>query len=146
MGVSEALHLRNLLAWLGMPLKIIVRTDSSANRAMMSRLGVGKVRHLEVKTLWIQELIHARKIFVEKIKGEHNVADVGTKPLNKGQFEKIRLELGIHDEAAIEDEERVADSEQFGYHELSELTRLCSNKSFVQTLSILLKRARDNSF
>ena len=95
--------------------------------------------------MWIQELIHARKIFVEKIKGEHNVADVGTKPLNKDQFEKIRLELGLHLEAAIEQEERVAEAEEFGYSELSELTRLCSNRSFVQTLSILLRNANTNS-
>ena len=146
MGVSEALYLRNLLAWLGMPLKIVVRTDSSANRAMMSRLGVGEVRHLEVKTLWIQELIHARKIFVENIKGERNVADIGTKPLNKEEFEKCRSELGLHLEAAIEQEERVAAAGEFGYSELAELMRLCSNRSFVQTLSILLRNANTNSF
>ena len=82
---------------------------------------------------------------MEKIKGEQDVADVGTKPLNKDQFEKIRLEFGLHIEAAVEQEERVADAEHLGYSELSELTRLCSNRSFVQTLSILLRNANTNS-
>ena len=94
--------------------------------------------------MWIQELIYAKKIFVEKIKGEHNVADIGTKPLSKDVFERCRVELGIHYEAAIEQEERVADSSEFGYPELAELMRVCSNRSFVQTLSILLRNASTN--
>ena len=119
-------------------MKIVVRTDSSANRALMSRLGVGTVRHLEVKTLWIQELVHARRIFVEKIKGEHNVADIGTKPLSKDMFERCRVELGIHDEAATGEAEVAEESEA---NSLVKIAKLCSNKSFVQTLSVLLKNA-----
>ena len=77
--------------------------------------------------------------FVEKIKLEFNVADIGTKPLIKDTCERCRGFLGLFPEAAIEDEERVAAANEFGYSELADLMRVCSNKSFVQTLRILLR-------
>ena len=41
-----------------------ILTDSSAARGILARQGVGKVRHLEVKTLWVQDLVKKKRLRV----------------------------------------------------------------------------------
>ena len=60
--VAEAIHIARLLAFVGLVLPIRARLDSTAARAMSSRVGVGKVRHMEAKTLWLQGKV-ASKVF-----------------------------------------------------------------------------------
>ena len=40
---------------------------------------MGKVRHLEVKFLWLQEVVRDRRLEVRKIHGAENPADLVTK-------------------------------------------------------------------
>ena len=65
---------------LGVDVSIELFTDSSAAKSMASRSGVGKVRHMEVKWLWLQEKVKAGKIKMRKVAGEVNPANVLTKP------------------------------------------------------------------
>ena len=46
---------------------------------MAHRLGNGKLRHVRVGTLWIQELVEEGEIEVRKALGARNVADALTK-------------------------------------------------------------------
>ena len=57
----------------------LVLTDSSAPRGMAYRLGVGQVKHLSIKVLFVQELIKDGVLAVKKISGDLNKADLGTK-------------------------------------------------------------------
>ena len=54
-GASEGLAVANMAAemYMGIPLRLL--TDSSAARGIVQRSGVGKVKHLDIKTLWLQE-------------------------------------------------------------------------------------------
>jgi len=61
--------------------------DSSAAKAMASRTGLGKTRHINVEYLWSQEVVKEKFVQVHKIPGLVNPADIGTKPLS---FEDIR--------------------------------------------------------
>ena len=63
-------------------MKIRIRTDASAAKGIASRRGLGKVRHIEVNQLWLQEKVNAGDIEVMKVKGEGNLADALTKPLD----------------------------------------------------------------
>ena len=65
---------------LGWDVSVRVRVDSSAARSIASRIGLGKIRHMEVKFLWIQEMVNSKKIVVRKIRGDFNPADNLTKP------------------------------------------------------------------
>ena len=47
------------------------------------RLGIGRVRHLAVGQLWIQELVQDEVLDLYKVKGEENPADLLTKPLGR---------------------------------------------------------------
>ena len=61
-----------------MPLEL--RTDASAARGVILRQGVGKVRHLQVKQLWLQENVAAGELTIVKIQRADNYADALTQP------------------------------------------------------------------
>ena len=62
-------------------MNIRLRTDASAAKGIATRRGLGKVRHIEVNQLWLQEKVNNGEIQVMKVKGEGNLADGLTKPL-----------------------------------------------------------------
>jgi hypothetical protein len=56
-----------------------VWTDSSAAIGISTRQGLGKLRHLDTHTLWIQQAVRTGKIDLRKVLGEVNPADLFTK-------------------------------------------------------------------
>ena len=48
---------------------------------MAARHGLGKVKHLELKHLWVQEAVRAKRIVVAKEHTTTNLADLMTKHL-----------------------------------------------------------------
>jgi hypothetical protein len=96
-GVScaaEGLHMQSVLGFLGMPTRIRLRLDSSAAKAVCQRTGVGRIRHLEVRTLWLQQKVKEKRIAVCKQDGDTNVADIGTKSLAGPRFAWMREQIG----------------------------------------------------
>ena len=61
---------------------ITICMDASAAVGIACRIGVGKVRHIEVNQLWLQEKVHEGKIELKKIGTEDNLADALTKPVD----------------------------------------------------------------
>ena len=79
-GVAEALGLRNFLHELGILSTITVCTDSSAARSITTRHGVTKqTKHIQLRYLYMQELVHNGIILCEKILGTTNPSDILTK-------------------------------------------------------------------
>ena len=76
---SVAIGIRSLLQDMNIERKVRVKTDASAAKGMAQRKGIGKVRHIEVNQLWVQEKIASGEIEVEKVPGLTNLADVLTK-------------------------------------------------------------------
>ena len=71
-GACEAIGVVSLLQDLtGRRSKVRVNTDSSAARGIAMRRGVGKVRHLEVRTLWLQDQVDRGLVQIAKIAGEN---------------------------------------------------------------------------
>ena len=56
--------------------------DATVAQSMANRQGIGKIRHLEVRFLWMQDLAKQGAITVRKVKGHLNPADVLTKPMS----------------------------------------------------------------
>ena len=57
-GACEAVGIESLLQDLsGRRSNARVSTESSAARGIAMRRGVGKIRHLEVRTLWLQDQV-----------------------------------------------------------------------------------------
>ena len=72
---------QSLLRDMGLDMPVCVWTDSSAALGIATRSGLGKLRHLEMHTLWVQEKVRTRAIAVQKVAGEVNPADLFTKHL-----------------------------------------------------------------
>ena len=58
-----------------------VMGDASAAIAIIRRMGVGKVRHLNTSWLWVQEKEASREWQYHKVKGSDNSANLFTKAL-----------------------------------------------------------------
>ena len=56
-----------------------VCTDSSAAKGIAHRIGLGKMRHLDVQLLWIQDRVRHGDFKVIKVPGSTNPADLFTK-------------------------------------------------------------------
>jgi len=75
---SESLGVRNLFKAMGQMKEIIVKTDSSACNGIVHREGCGKVKHLEARQLWVQDLVSEKVVAVQKVPREHNCSDMLT--------------------------------------------------------------------
>lgn len=60
---------------------IRLKSDASAAIGIATRIGIGKVRHIEVSQLWLQHQVYRGDIVIVKVKGEVNLADALTKVL-----------------------------------------------------------------
>ena len=85
-GAAEALGLQALALDLGLSLRVRIWTDSKAGKGMASRRGLGKTRHVQVKYLWLQQAVRAKRLVLSKIWGKVNPADHLTKPLSHAEF------------------------------------------------------------
>ena len=52
---TEGLGVKSLLADFHIPIQLKILSDSSAAIGMVRRLGLGRVRHLAVADLWVQQ-------------------------------------------------------------------------------------------
>ena len=72
--------------------------DSSAALQAARKMGVGKMRHIEVGHLYIQSLVKSKQVIVGKIEGTQNPADILTKHLATGEMVKVGTErIGLVD-------------------------------------------------
>ena len=82
-GATVALGMQSCAADLGITLSINIHSDASAAIGICRRRGLGKIRHLAVSDLWIQDRLRAHDFELYKIAGAVNPADALTKFLDK---------------------------------------------------------------
>ena len=92
-AAGAGLSHQSLMDDLGVHLPVRVWTDSSAALGIASRSGLGKLRHLETHTLWVQGKVRTKAITLRKVWGEVNPADLCTKHLPSR--EKVHQLLGL---------------------------------------------------
>jgi hypothetical protein len=78
-GAGMGLGYQSLLRDVGKHLPLRLWTDSSAAIGICSRQGLGKLRHLDTHTLWVQQAVRERRVDLRKVDGEANPADALTK-------------------------------------------------------------------
>ena len=62
--------------------------DASAALSIAKRQGAGKMRHINVKSLWLQEKAVQSMLMYNKVKGEDNPSDGLTKHVKKELIDK----------------------------------------------------------
>ena len=91
-GASRALGVQAAAKELGVvvnELVIEVATDSSAAKSYASRRGAGRIRHIEVRQLWLQQAVADGRFRLIKVLGLHNPADVLTKYKSIGDYQNL---------------------------------------------------------
>ena len=64
---------------LGIDLRVRLHVDAAAALGIIERQGVGRVRHLDIGLLWLQEQQLRRIVELTKVLGTENPADLMTK-------------------------------------------------------------------
>ena len=80
-GAAAGLGHQAIMSDYGVDMPVRLWSDSSAALGIAKRSGLGKIRHLDTHTLWLQEKVRTGAIEVRKVKGEENPADLFTKHL-----------------------------------------------------------------
>ena len=88
-AAAEALGIQALMRDMGIEIRIRLWVDAEAAKGIASRCGLGKVRHLETKLLWLQEAISKKKLELKKIWGAANPGDLATKPKSSKDIEEF---------------------------------------------------------
>ena len=97
-GASRGLGLKTAMDEMGVRTSITIVqmfTDSSVAKSFVSTRGLGKMRHLEVKLLWLQECVQRGRLLVGKVSGSSNVADALTKYQCVAKLEELCNPHGI---------------------------------------------------
>ena len=93
-GATHALGLRSIALDLGIRLDVVLWSDASAAIGIARRKGLGKVRHLDVADLWIQDKLREGQLQLHKVAGPSNPADMLTKYVDKTTILKHLSRIG----------------------------------------------------
>ena len=71
----EGLGVAHMIEELGLPHGVNLYGDSSANHGIAHRSGTGKVKHLEIRQLWLQERVQLGDLSFSKIPRLKSISD-----------------------------------------------------------------------
>ena len=72
-----------------------MHADSAAGFGICRRSGIGRVRHLAVGQLWVQEGLRHGDSELYKVLGAHNPADILTKTVSREVLDRHLRTLGL---------------------------------------------------
>ena len=87
-AAAMGLGTKGLMEDSGVGVEAQVNTDSSAAKSITARRGAGRVRRIEVRELWGQDLVAKGELKIVKVKGEENVANGLTKRVDRQKIEQ----------------------------------------------------------
>ena len=93
LGASESKGIVSLLRDLRYEIQPVLAIDVNATEHIHHKQGIEKLKRIDVACLWMQDEFRSKRLRVSRVKGEENVADLGTKPLSKAVIGKHCLTL-----------------------------------------------------
>ena len=98
-GAANALGLQSLANDLGIRLDVEILTDATAAIGICRRPGLGKIRHLHVADLWVQDRLRKKDFTLTKVLGSENPADLLTKHVSRELMVRHMESIGIRSES-----------------------------------------------
>ena len=95
-GTTEALGIQSWGLDLGLTMQVRIHADSAAAIGICRRSGIGRVRHLAVGQLWVQEGLRRGDFTLFKVQGEQNPADILTKCVSREVLDRHLSKLNLH--------------------------------------------------
>ena len=95
-GIKEALLLQEVLMFAGMGHYVIeVKVDSSAALAFFHGRRVGRMKHIDSRVLWLQDLVATGGVKLKKIPRSQNLADMLTHKPGAKELERFLPLMGL---------------------------------------------------
>merc|ERR1712051_1048493 len=82
-----------------LPGKSYIYADASAAVGIIQRKGVGSIRHLDTRLLWVQEKVVKEVVEYRKVAGLINPADLGTKHLERESIQRHMRSWGLEEKS-----------------------------------------------
>ena len=98
-AAAEGIGLQSLGRDLSLDHAVQLYADSSAAIGICRRTGIGRVRHLAVGQLWVQERLREGQFTLYKVHGPSNPADLRTKYNIKSSIRTHLDALGVRAES-----------------------------------------------
>ena len=93
-GAAYALGLQSFFEDWNVAVDVVMYSDSSSGLSFSSRRGLGRMRHIETRYLWLQDMVAYRALKIKKIDGKLNPADVLTKLVSEKELKKVVRMMG----------------------------------------------------
>ncbi len=95
-GAANTLGFMAVMKDLGYDFNAMLHTDASATLSIAQRQGLGKLRHIRVQYLWVQERLRQGDLTVKKVPGKQNPADLMTKHLSQVEILQHMDAIGVY--------------------------------------------------
>jgi hypothetical protein len=103
-GLPNAIMMQYLLHFLNLGYRLIrMNWDSSGAVSFAHRQGVGGLKHLEIKQLWIQDLVAKGVVVVRKVPRDINPSDLLTHAPSAPDLQKFMVRIGLIDVSIAKD-------------------------------------------
>ena len=94
-GAATGLGLISHLGDLRIQGELTCLSDSKAARAIAAREGLGKLRHVHTRFLWLQGQVAQKSLQLRCVHGPQNPADALTKPLAESELLRHCTKMGL---------------------------------------------------
>ena len=94
-ATSEGLGLMTIMAEFDIPVDLVVKSDAVAAIGIVKRQGLGRVRHLAVADLWVQQRAKRGEVHYHKLEGAKNTSDILTKHVEREIAERHMAKMGM---------------------------------------------------
>ena len=103
-GIAEMQHVGSLLKFLvgANEVQMTAFSDSSAARGIMQRAGQGKLKHIHIRNLWIQDLVREKIVKLLRVPTAINPADLNTKKPSQGRRKKLMSLIPMGNQNGVE--------------------------------------------
>ena len=79
----------------GLQADLVVKSDAVAAIGIVKRQGLGRVRHLAVADLWVQQRSKSGEVSYRKLDGSKNTSDIMTKAVEWDLIQRHMSTLGL---------------------------------------------------
>ena len=110
-AVGDAIQMSNILRFLVGEEKLensatarvtlTLHTDASSAKAAWQRRGSGRLKHIDIRMLWLQRMLRKQYIRVQKVPTTYNPSDLNTKKLPRARRELLMSIIGVTDDREV---------------------------------------------
>ena len=94
-STSEGLGMKAMMEEFGIKVSLVVKSDAVAAIGIVKRQGLGRVRHLAVADLWVQQKAKSGEVKYIKLEGRRNPSDILTKAVDGETLARHMEAMGV---------------------------------------------------